>query len=66
MHRTFYGLLERGRHGFTIVHVPDIARALGVRQAELPPRVVDEAIAQRAHAALPSRPACEGLSGPQN
>jgi DNA-binding XRE family transcriptional regulator len=37
LHRTFYGQVERGRRGFNIAELPGIARALGLRQAELLP-----------------------------
>ncbi len=39
LHRTFYGLIERGQRGFNIVELPGIARGLGVRQADLLPEV---------------------------
>ncbi len=40
--RTFVGQLERGRHGVNVVELPRIARALGVRQADLLPEPVDD------------------------
>jgi transcriptional regulator with XRE-family HTH domain len=48
LHRTFYGQLERGQRGFNIVELPGIARALGMRQAELLPEIVDGATAMSA------------------
>ncbi len=38
--RTFYGQLERGQRGINIAELPSIARALGVRQADLLPEAV--------------------------
>ena len=43
--RTFYGDLERGQCGFNIVELPGIARALGVRQAELLSETACDAVA---------------------
>lgn len=43
--RTFYGRLERGQCGFNIVELPGIARALGLRQADLLPEELDDAAA---------------------
>jgi transcriptional regulator with XRE-family HTH domain len=43
--RTFYGRLERGQCGFNIVELPGIARALGVRQADLLPEAAEDATA---------------------
>jgi DNA-binding XRE family transcriptional regulator len=37
MHRTFVGHLERGQCGVNVVELPVIARALGMRQADLLP-----------------------------
>ena len=45
LHRTFYGQLERGQRGFNIAELPGIARALGLRQADLLPEATDEATA---------------------
>jgi transcriptional regulator with XRE-family HTH domain len=42
LHRTFVGLLERGKRGINIAELPGIARALGVRQADLLPEAVDD------------------------
>jgi DNA-binding XRE family transcriptional regulator len=39
IHRTFYGRVERGQCGFNLAELPGIARALGVRQAELLPEL---------------------------
>jgi transcriptional regulator with XRE-family HTH domain len=42
LNRTFVGQLERGQRGINIVELPGIARALGVRQADLLPEPVDD------------------------
>jgi len=42
LHRTFVGLLERGERGINIAELPGIARALGLRQADLLPEAVDD------------------------
>lgn len=42
LHRTFYGGLERGQRGVNITELPGIARALGLRPADLLPEPADE------------------------
>lgn len=40
LHRTFVGQLERGHRGVNIIQLPLIAKALGVRLADLLPEPV--------------------------
>jgi transcriptional regulator with XRE-family HTH domain len=54
MHRTFVGQLERGQRGVNVVELPSIARALGMRQAELLPELVDGADRHSAGSRRPS------------
>ncbi len=54
--RTFIGKLERGQAGINVVKLPALARALGVRPAELLPEPQPATLASRA-ASTHSRPA---------